>query len=149
MNRRSILSSLSSMFVAALAWPRQAEAGNGSRGKVYVPPNHLYTTKIYNGSYDKQKQTLSPGLYAVNVSAYGQAAVTLAGGGKTQFESERGLGTESRVLATNPETPQPETRSAVFDQYADTSSSVIYVLVCAASLTATPTITLAPSGVRF
>jgi len=49
MNRRSILSSLSSMFVAALAWPRQAEASESIGRSFKTSPQGLLFAKVYNG----------------------------------------------------------------------------------------------------
>ena len=68
MNRRSILTSLSSMLVAALAWPRKAEAmtgyGPGPAGpdgeqqfKRWNVPNTEFHTKFYKILNKKEAET--------------------------------------------------------------------------------------------
>lgn len=146
MNRRSILSSLSSMFLAALAWPRRAEAGSPS-AKV---PFKTFTTKVYNGSY--VQNTLVPGQAPVNVSAYNQQAVSLLGGSTKTFSSDQ-----------NQDLIQTLVRAFTTPQSANTSSytffaqgvgegypmqQTIYVLV-SVGYTGKPTITQAPVGVTF
>ncbi|MEI7688311.1 MAG: hypothetical protein WCL32_25170, partial [Planctomycetota bacterium] len=81
MNRRSILSSLSSIFVAALAWPRQADASGGIDPK--APTKTTFYIRVYNGLYINTGRTakrtanrtaavgqLVPGQATLDVKAY-------------------------------------------------------------------------------
>lgn len=142
MNRRSILSSLSSMVVAALAWPRRAEAGvNLIKEKKYT-----YTTNFYNGFY--VQNSLVPGQVPVNVRVYEQNAVTLLGGDKKAFSLTVNSNQQNAlVYATTTSTRAVPFHQTADGQYPDQKD--IYVLVSADPQTGEPRITQAPNGVTW
>ena len=145
MNRRSILSSLSSMFVAALAWPRQADATGGPKT---LP---TYYIKVYNGVYVSAGRTakrtaaageLVPGQSTVDVKAYGAISfTTLPPGGQCTFSRERSTNPlMSNFIAKNGD--------ATSQMGLSQGTNILYILV-SASGGAAPTIELAPAGVTF
>ena len=145
MNRRSILSSLSTMFVAALACPRRAEAGVNLLPK--LTNKTTFVTKLYNGSYFQN--SLVPGQIPLNVKAYGQSAVTLTGGAKKEFSKTVAQGSwADKVFA------ETASRSSFLDCHQEVggnypSQQTIYVLVSVATPDGKPTITQAPDGVTW
>ena len=94
MNRRSILTSLSSMCLAALAWPRNAEAAvpnvGAAKGATLTNTIKVKNARVIEGG------EIVPGQYPLNVSAYSSGAKTLGGGEVGVYETK----TEKSVLAT-------------------------------------------------
>jgi len=149
MNRRSILSSLSSMFVAALAWPKQADAT--SEPKKFP----TYYIKVYNGIYVSAGRTanrtaaageLVPGQSTVHVKAYGATSfTTLSPGSSCQFskEASNSKAVKSTFIAAN-----GDATSTLALSQEKNAGQILYLLVNASG-SAAPTITAAPPGVTF
>jgi hypothetical protein len=155
MNRRSILSSLSSMFLAALAWPRQADAGDSIDPKA---PKYAYSIRVYNGLYINTGRTakstanrtaaagqLVPGQATLNVQAYSQNPfITLLPGVPEQFTQRRSYTPfDSTFYAKNGNAASSFNLRQTYPE-----TTMIYLLVNASG-TAAPTITRAPPGVTF
>jgi hypothetical protein len=154
MNRRSILTSLSSMCLAALAWPRETKAGPGGAAALRsgkdskgAPPVNLYV-RVKNALVI-EGGVIVPGQYPLNVWAYDPAQVkTLQGGEIGAYKSENVTG-QFNVLVTiqarNTGTPPRET-SLSFLQPALTT---LYYFAYSNGPAEAPTITQAPTGVTF
>ena len=144
MNRRSILTSLSSMCLAALAWPRNA-AGSDDGKDV----NSTYTIKVKN-AFVGEGGKLVPGSSTLNVWAYDASkSKTLAGGAVgvyTKQVNDSGL-IKATIYAAFPELPKQETSISIFQD----KDTTLYYLAYADSFTRTRriTITKAPPGVTF
>ena len=156
MNRRSILTSLSSMLVAALAWPRKAEAmtgyGPGPAGpdgeqqfKRWNVPNTEFHTKIYNGYCEDG--VVYPGTATLAVAAYGRSPSATLLPGQTATFDLRSVGGDSfnKVTAQHLAT-LGKTSVAFFTQ--PINIPILYILVNVTGTDA-PTITQAPAGVKF
>ena len=144
MNRRSILSSLVSMFVAALAWPRHAEA---ARNNYKTDPSALVFAKVYNGFY-LSGTGLIPGQYAINVYAYGQTQykITMTGGAIRLWSKIANNSTEPCTIdAASAVNANAKFQTVENQGYGTT----LYFLVNSSGPNAVPTITRAPAGVRF
>jgi hypothetical protein len=145
MNRRSILSSLSSMCLAALAWPRNAAAA-GSGPKYALPSYNIKVKNAFVGEGGK----LIPGPSTLNVWAYAADQVkTLTGGDVGKYGKGLNYGGRLQVTiyAAFPEQPIQQTTATIY-QFPDTT---LYYLAYADSRTRTPRITIeqAPAGVKF
>ena len=155
MNRRSILSSLSSMFVAALAWPRQADAAGGVAIKA---PKTTFYIRVYNGLYINTGRTakrtanrtaaagqLVPGQATLDVNAYSRnPSITLLPGTTHEFTQRKSYTPfDSTFYAKN-----GDAASSFNLRQAYPETTMIYLLVNASG-TAAPTITRAPPGVTF
>ena len=150
MNRRSILTSLSSMLVAALAWPRKAEAMTGVRQtsqpfKTLAVPNTEFHTKIYNGYCEDG--VVYPGTATLAVAAYGRSPSATLLPGQTATFDLRSVGGDSfnKVTAQHLAT-LGKTSVAFFTQ--PINIPILYILVNVTGTDA-PTITQAPAGVKF
>ena len=147
MNRRSILTSLSSMCLAALAWPRNA-AGGGFTYDNSKSTDNEYTIRVKN-AYVGDGGELVPGTSTLNVWAYGAGkTATLTGGAVGVYTQTTILNTLNvTIYAAFPEMPKQETAISI-TQYKNTT---LYYLAYADSLTRTRriTITKAPPGVTF
>ncbi len=143
MNRRSILSSLSSMCLAALAWPRNA-AGEGSAAKT----KYKYTIKVKN-AFVGEGGELVAGSSTLNVWAYGpNQKKTLTGGAVSAFSTQSPFdGIRATIYAAFPEMPIQETSITILQE----ENTTLYYLAYADSLTRTRRITIkqAPDGVTF
>jgi hypothetical protein len=141
MNRRSIFSSLSSMFVAAIVWPRNAEAEFGAAKTI----KETNTIKVKNARVI-EGGIIVPGQYPLNVSAYSSAAKTLGSGEVGVYETK----TEKSVLATviyaAIVSDASKKNALTVDQ---AKGSTLYYLAYSDGPTAAPTITQAPPGVKF
>ena len=145
MNRRSILSSLSLMFVAALAWPRQAEAGNAAKGV-----KTTYQTRVYNGYYDITLKKLVAGqrTYLVHYSNLGKplsGSKDLLPGQTVSFQS-RILKDTKVFIDASTTTPIVQQGKGVFVQ----DAPVLYVLVRESWVSqGLLVVEEAPAGVKF
>jgi len=145
MNRRSILSSLSSMFVAALAWPRQAEAGNSAKGV-----KTTYQTRVFNGYYDTTTKQLVAGGAALEVYYHqvgkSRDIAILAPGQVATFKSVPVVeGPTVFLTVYNSGIVGSPGSSARFEQ----DTLILYILTNASPPIGIPTITKAPAGVKF
>ena len=138
MNRRSILSSLSSMCLAVLAWPRNAEAEFGAAKSV----KKTNTIKVKNARVIEGGEIV-PGQYPLNVSAYSSGAKTLGGGEVGVYETK----TEKSVLATviyaALVSDASKKNALTVDQV---KGSTLYYLAYSDGPTAAPTIMLSPKA---
>ncbi len=159
MNRRSILSSLSSMFLAALAWPRQADASDSIDPKA---PKYAYSIRVYNGLYINTGRTakstakstanrtaaagqLVPGQATLDVQAYSRNPfITLLPGMTHEFTQRKSYTPfDSTFYAKNGNAASSFNLRQTYPE-----TTMIYLLVNASG-TAAPTITRAPPGVTF
>ncbi len=154
MNRRSILTSLSSMCLAALAWPRETKAGPGGAAALRsgkdskgAPPVNLYV-RVKNALVI-EGGVIVPGQYPLNVWAYDPAKVkTLQGGEIGEYKSADTYKEEILVTiqARNTGTPPRETSRSFFQTRKDTT---LYYFAYSNGPAEAPTITQAPKGVTF
>jgi hypothetical protein len=150
MNRRSILTSLSSMCLAALAWPRNAAGGGGRTNLTIKVPKAIYKIKVKN-AFVGEGGKLIPGSSTLDVWAYSDSQITTLTGGdvrlyQKQLDNDPGQ-IKVEISAAFPEEPIQKT-SIEITQKTDTT---LYFLAYADSLTRTRriTITKAPPGVTF
>jgi hypothetical protein len=146
MNRRSILSSLSSMCLAALAWPRNAA---GAGGDVFSKTTYFYYVKVKN-AFVGEDGTLTPGSSELDVWAYNKANIASLTGGAVRlykYQNSSGGIVTAEISADFPLEPKSPT-TIKFDQGKNTT---LYYLAYADSLTRTRRITIkqAPPGVTF
>ena len=139
MNRRSILSSLSSMCLAALAWPRNAAGDGGSKTTSYT-----YKTKFYNGAWNGT--ALIPGQATLEVDAYNTYQFTTISAGQKieKTITAKATNIENLVQVKNSQPPGKQSQLIVFQK----DGSTLYFLVFASG-NGTPEITQAPFGVTF
>ena len=145
MNRRSILTSLSSMCLASLAWSRQARAGSPRPNNAYSGKFDIgYAMRVKNGLFVDGR--VVNGQYPVNVGGYGQWPLkTLAGGQVGEWRASSSESPVSSPVAAQSTSTPPKKSDTVIQQ----QPIVIYVLVNLTSPDASPKITLAPPGVTF
>lgn len=141
MNRRSILSSLSSMCLAALAWPRNA-AGGGTGGT--KNSTSTFKTKFYNGAW--VGNALIPGQATLEVDAYNAYEYTTITAGQIIEKTFSGKASflQNVVRAKNSQPPGDLSQQII----RQTGGTTLYFLVFASGNGA-PTITQAPNGVVF
>jgi hypothetical protein len=145
MNRRSILSSLSSMCLAALAWPRNAA---GAGGDVFGK-NYSYHVKVKNAFVGEGGKLIS-GSSELDVWAYTRANIATLTGGAVRlytFQNNSGNDITADISALFPLEPLSETFLGINQK----RNTTLYVLAYADSLTRTRRITIkqAPPGVTF
>ena len=146
MNRRSILTSLSSMCLAALAWPRNAAGGGISDPK---NPKNTFTIKVKN-AFVGEGGKLVPGSSELDVWAYGGDQIKSLTGGAVGVYTNKTFSssiTEVDISAAFPEPPKQEAVISIFQD----KNTTLYYLAYADSFTRTRriTITKAPAGVTF
>jgi hypothetical protein len=146
MNRRSILSSLSSMCLAALAWPRNAA---GAGGDVFSKTKYFYYVKVKNAFVGEGGKLIS-GSSELDVWAYTRANIATLTGGAVRlytFQNNSGNDITADISALFPLEPL----SATFLGINQKRNTTLYVLAYADSLTRTRRITIkqAPPGVTF
>jgi len=147
MNRRSILTSLSSMCLAALAWPRNA--AGGGRSNLTIKDPFTYKIKVKNAFVGEDGKLIS-GSSELDVWAYGKANVATLTGGAVRlytFQDTSGYVIDVAISAMFPLEPMSQT-SLNIKQKKDTT---LYYLAYADSRTRTRRITIerAPDGVTF
>ena len=132
------------MFVAALAWPRQAEAGNAAKGV-----KTIYQTRVFNGYYDTTTKKLVAGGATLNVyywkalNSFDQAI--LAPGQVGTFNSVPMVEGPKVLLTVFNPALDVVGFSARFEQ----DTLILYILTNASPPSGAPTTTQAPAGVKF
>jgi hypothetical protein len=144
------------MCLAAIAWPRNAEAAAGAGGDGKFAPIIFYV-KVYNGVYVSPTRTanrtaaagqLVPGQSTVDVKAYGYNYITLSPGGSYMFSKQNGVQDPNRLVSVFYAKNSGAVSELTLEQRKDQKTITLYVLVNASGKEA-PTITLAPAGVTF
>ena len=140
MNRRSILSSLSSMCLAALAWPRNAAGGDSAEKNA-----RTFTIKVKNARVIEGGMIVS-GQYPLNVWAYDPTKKkTLTSGAVGVYTRTAPVDSIfATIYAGSTGMSLRETSLSTVQV-----DAVLYYLAYADSPTGTPTITKAPAGVTF
>jgi len=134
------------MFVAALAWPRQAEAGQASDK---ASPGEFVHAKVYNGFY-LSGTGLIPGQYAINVYAYGQTQnkITMTGGTIRFWLANNSINntTTCTINAASAVNTNAKSQKSVSNQR---NGTTLYFFANSSAPNEAPTITQAPAGVTF